>query len=368
MISQPEIAILRSLKKTAIVLLLIFRLDKPIGRDEIAQLLDIDPRTVSNYLNSLMRFGLITRTHYQNGYILSQYGRQMILGQTTQDLAHLNVALKDPPEALPPKIQALPEALEAHEPAQALQTDDHQNEKIKKGTICADTQFVLKEEEEVKDESINLITSSSGLSKNCAISMQNLLKASPLLFGEPGVIGDNLPECRAEVVLGWLAHAYQQRHHLRSPAGLVYSQLKKGNIPSENYFQHPETYLPFDYLLKIGYRQAPELETEYTVIPDDVIVEKLVEDPSLDIPIHGEITAKLAWKSVLDQLSLELPKATYDIWLEETRVLNWSGNCLTIGAANAYIRDWLEARLTSKVIRMLTGILKQKIEVRFMIE
>ena len=365
MISQPEIAILRSLKKTAIILLLMFRLDKPIGRDEMAEILDIDPRTVKNHLNSLLHFGLITRTHYQNGYMLSQYGRQMILGQITQDLAHLPVALKDPPEALLSKIQVLPEAHKAHEPAQALLPID--DELDQRGTICASTQFVLKEEDE-EEEYINLITSSSGLNKNCNISMQKLLKASPLLFGEPGVIGDNLPERCAEVVLGWLAHAYQQRHRLRSPAGLVYSQLKKGNLPGENYLEHPETYLPFDYLIAVEYKQTPLTESEIVEIEDAGLVETPMEDPSLDILIYGKINARQAWNTVLMQLSLEMPKASFDIWLAGTKALRWSDNCLIISASNAYACDWLKGRLTSKVVSMLGGILMQKVDVRFMIE
>jgi hypothetical protein len=302
----------------------------------------------------------------------------MILGQNSQDLAHLPVALlkQDPPEALPAvltaQIQDLSEAHEAHEPAQALQTDDQdslpesvpKNEKIKKGTICVDTQFVLKEEE-VNLESINLNTSSSDLSKNC---MQKLLKSSSLLFGEPGVIMDNLPERQAEMVLGWLAHAYQQRHRLRSPAGLVYSQLKKGNLPGENYILHPETYLPFDYLLAIGYARELEKESDIAEIEDIEPVEIPIENPLLDVPIYRKITARQAWAVVLEQLSHEMSKPVFDTWLVNTKAINWSGNCLTIGVSNAYACDWLTGRLTTKVKRMLIGILNQEIEVSFMID
>ena len=365
MISQPEIAILRSLKKTAIVMLLIFRLDKPVGRDEIAQLLDIDPRTVSNYLNSLMRFGLITRTHYQNGYILSQYGRQMILGQTTQDLAHLPVALKDLPEALPSQIQALPEALKAHEPAQALPTDDELDQR---GTICAPiTQFVLKEvkEEVVNNLNITSLTTLTSLTDKIPFSMLKILAATPILFGEPGVLANGLPECQSGTVLGWLAHAYQQRHHLKSPAGLVYSQLKKGNLPGTNYLEHPELYLPFDFMQAIGYSQAADAidDCDGTIgaDPDD----ERVGDPSLEIPINGHFTINQAWKIIMDQLSNEMPKPTFDTWLGSTRPMHWSGNCLTIGAPNAFACDWLASRLTSKIIRLLSGILNQTVLVIF---
>jgi hypothetical protein len=76
-----EIELFRSLKKTAIVLMLLFRLDKPVGESEIARILDIHPETTRIYLRSLARLGLVTRTHRFNGWTLTAGGRQMILGE-----------------------------------------------------------------------------------------------------------------------------------------------------------------------------------------------------------------------------------------------------------------------------------------------
>jgi hypothetical protein len=80
---QPrEVELFRSLKKTAIVLMLLFRLDKPVGESEIARILDIHPETTRIYLRSLARLGLITRTHRFNGWTLTAGGRQMLLGES----------------------------------------------------------------------------------------------------------------------------------------------------------------------------------------------------------------------------------------------------------------------------------------------
>src|SRR3972149_7382950 len=80
MLDQREVDSFRSLKRTAIVLLLLFRLDRPVGSNELAAILDIDRKTASGYLKSLAMRQLITRTHRDGGYILTQGGRQLILG------------------------------------------------------------------------------------------------------------------------------------------------------------------------------------------------------------------------------------------------------------------------------------------------
>ena len=72
-----------------------------------------------------------------------------------------------------------------------------------------------------------------------------------------------------------------------------------------------------------------------------------------------------AWQSILDQLRMEMPKASFDTWVRETRALSFENGVLTIGAANAYARDWLESRLTSMVSRLLVGVLDEQVTVRF---
>ncbi|MFZ5902735.1 MAG: DnaA N-terminal domain-containing protein [Chloroflexota bacterium] len=71
------------------------------------------------------------------------------------------------------------------------------------------------------------------------------------------------------------------------------------------------------------------------------------------------------WLSVLNQLHSEMPRASFETWLNDTEALSLSGNVLTVSARNAYARDWLESRLTNTVQRMLADILNQTVTVRF---
>ncbi len=74
-----------------------------------------------------------------------------------------------------------------------------------------------------------------------------------------------------------------------------------------------------------------------------------------------------AWQSVLGQLQLEMPKASFDTWVRDTQVLSFEHDILTIATRNQYARDWLESRLTSTVQRSLIGILNQSVSVQFVV-
>jgi len=77
------------------------------------------------------------------------------------------------------------------------------------------------------------------------------------------------------------------------------------------------------------------------------------------------MTADEAWTQILRSLQEEMPRASFQTWVADIEVLSLSGDVLTLGARNAYARDWLESRLTKTVERMLVGILNRTIAVRF---
>ena len=72
-----------------------------------------------------------------------------------------------------------------------------------------------------------------------------------------------------------------------------------------------------------------------------------------------------AWQSVLGQLQLEMPRASFDTWVRDTHAVSLEEDVLTVGTGNPYARDWLESRLTSTVQRLLIGILNQSVSVQF---
>ena len=77
--------------------------------------------------------------------------------------------------------------------------------------------------------------------------------------------------------------------------------------------------------------------------------------------------ASQAWQSVVGQLQMEMPRASFDTWVRDTEVVSLDDGTLTISTHNTYARDWLESRLQSTVSRLLVGILNQSVKVEFVV-
>ena len=75
----------------------------------------------------------------------------------------------------------------------------------------------------------------------------------------------------------------------------------------------------------------------------------------------------LAWQAALGQLEMEMSKAAFDTWVSDAELLSYEDGCFVIGVQNAYARDWLHSRLSSKVTRLLTGMMNRTVEVRFVV-
>ena len=77
--------------------------------------------------------------------------------------------------------------------------------------------------------------------------------------------------------------------------------------------------------------------------------------------------AEQAWQSALGQLQMEMPKASFDTWVRDTRIASYEDGLFTVTVHNAYARDWLESRLSSTVTRLLMGIMNRSVEVTFIV-
>ena len=81
----------------------------------------------------------------------------------------------------------------------------------------------------------------------------------------------------------------------------------------------------------------------------------------------SNIQPERAWQMALDQLRLDMPKASFDTWVRDTSFVSFEDGVFTIGTSNSYGREWLASRLTSTVTRLMTGILNQQLVVEFAI-
>ena len=76
-LDTSEVMFLRGIKKTAVILLLLIRMDRPLTAREAAHILDITYGTICTYFRHLSSANFVTKT--RSGYILTQYGSQLLL-------------------------------------------------------------------------------------------------------------------------------------------------------------------------------------------------------------------------------------------------------------------------------------------------
>lgn len=79
------------------------------------------------------------------------------------------------------------------------------------------------------------------------------------------------------------------------------------------------------------------------------------------------MNAQQAWQNLIGHLQMEMPKAAFDTWVRSSELIEFDENVFTIGVHNAYARDWLESRLSSTIVRHLTGLMNEKVDVKFMV-
>jgi chromosomal replication initiator protein len=79
------------------------------------------------------------------------------------------------------------------------------------------------------------------------------------------------------------------------------------------------------------------------------------------------MNAEQAWQSVLGQLQMEMPRASFDTWVRDSHLLTLEQGLVTVGVRNAYARDWLENRLQDTAANLLSGLLNQPVDVEFVV-
>lgn len=79
------------------------------------------------------------------------------------------------------------------------------------------------------------------------------------------------------------------------------------------------------------------------------------------------MNAEQAWQNVLAQLQMDMPRASFDTWVRDTRPVAYENGMLTVGVRNAYARDWLDSRLATTVNKLLIDTLNSKVSVKFIV-
>lgn len=73
------------------------------------------------------------------------------------------------------------------------------------------------------------------------------------------------------------------------------------------------------------------------------------------------------WPAALGELQLQMPQATFDTWLRDSRLLKHKDGTFVVGVKNGYAKDWLENRLLATIKRTLARLVGRTVEVKFVV-
>lgn len=90
--------------------------------------------------------------------------------------------------------------------------------------------------------------------------------------------------------------------------------------------------------------------------------------PTLLCGVNGdacELTVTELWRRALGQLHYQMPAATWDAWLRDSRGADLAGDALIVEVDNRYAAEWLDLRLRPLIGRTLRGLVGREVPVEF---
>ena len=90
-------------------------------------------------------------------------------------------------------------------------------------------------------------------------------------------------------------------------------------------------------------------------------------DTTPEVNISPDLKAEEIWAASLEQLEMELPRATFKTWLTETRGLGFEGIDLVVGVPSDFNIEWLEQRMYRTILRALRQSSGELFDVRFVV-
>ena len=82
-------------------------------------------------------------------------------------------------------------------------------------------------------------------------------------------------------------------------------------------------------------------------------------------PFDDGMNPEDVWQKTLHELALQMPETTFETWVRDTSLIDYTDGEFVIGAPHAYARDWLQDRLRTKIKRILNQLTRRSVQVNF---
>jgi hypothetical protein len=390
LLPTKDVELVRSLGKAAHVLILLSMLDRPVGENDIAGILDLYPTTVRNYLRSLEHLGVATRISRYRGWTLTCEGRQMILGRSWINENGSKGAEEEEIEGVEGKIKTNVKNSRSNGEIKTSVKNSRTSVKISRSNgkksrsrplAAASLSLSLKEEDKEAAEakmraSVKNSPSSVKISRSLIGRGHRLTKKENSAGPSPSQPGPSvqanldafasiglarnefiseiceMDHVSPDYILGQKKRLQAERRY--SP-GLLLTVIRSKDYLAVKYINPAEQ--------EFELNDAEEEFEEQTEVEHQIEVE---QDPSVFEQLPGsKMTPARAWADVLKQLKVGIPKISYERWVKDLVLLSARDGVFVVEAQSGYARNWLEERLSSTTRRLLAGICNQNVEVKF---
>jgi hypothetical protein len=398
-LTDPDLPLLRRIRRFMPVLWVLIRFDRPLTESEIAAALEMNLETIRGHLRCLSKEGLVAYLGRNKGWVLIPGGRQLLLPGpspsviTTAENPRLGATMSESENGHSPGKSAFQESVteqtaekpRLEEPRSEVEVGNDRGKSAVQGRdlqitaenprfegenikINAENPRFSLEEEDLKLKNLNLDSPPPPSKPEIqTLDVRELLKASQELLGEP-IKGSPKHFKDPARLLGWIAYAYDNRRGLHHPARLAYRRYHSDHELDPPYLEHPIDYLPGWFLERTGLQGEDHPEDDCEDGSDyELSIDLDCEDPPPENPDLSPQAVRW-WEACLAQLQSDLPKAVFNSWVSSLRAFSWDEDSalLTLAIPNQYARDWLDSRLKTTIQHCLTGIANRDLTVRIL--
>ena len=156
----------------------------------------------------------------------------------------------------------------------------------------------------------------------------------------------------------WAKHPH--RRTLTNPVGNIILKLESGERPPCEFLRAAEE--------EIRLRQRIQQQEKADGGEGLEEQEKLEPEASVRAPEDDDLSeARRTWTRSLEELKLQMTRATFDTWLRGSKVVEVGDGCLTVAVRHAHAVDWLQNRLLSVIERTVARHTDGKVKITFVV-
>jgi hypothetical protein len=164
-------------------------------------------------------------------------------------------------------------------------------------------------------------------------------------------------------VLGWQLWAkHPHRQSLTNPVGNVILKLESGERPPDEFLQAAERQAAQIRLGQCAQETYDDGNDEALEDQGQLKLEALLRDPEAE---DVSTEARRIWTRSLEELRLQMTRATFDTWLRGSEVIDASEGHLTVLVRHPNAVDWLQNRLQPVIERTVARQMDGEVKITF---